>query len=170
MGEIRLGDVLASLLPAPPSHPAFKTGYAAAKEALVSVLFVILTGWMLDYAGVTLINGTYLSTRAQYLLPVIVPLAFICAAVTDSLLPTSLPHYGGIMGVISVVLTYATAIAAIGLGYAAAAELALVSHDINTALSITAVYGYYMVLLTFWFTLPIGYFRGRHHHQNRLKD
>ncbi len=92
-------------------------------------------------------------------IPLVLTTAFLAGALTWQVVPASIPYAGAVAGLLATILTYLASLAvvfAILVGVAAADGTASISAALTEAGVLTAFIGIFAVVLTAWFTLPLG--------------
>ncbi|SNR23467.1 hypothetical protein [Halorubrum vacuolatum] len=139
------------------NRPDIGAGYAAATAALAATFSFASAAILGELTGILPSNdGLVWFVFASLALPVVVPAAFVVAIIVWRLLPTDLPLFGPIAGLLGTLGTYVASLLALGLVLTLSAALGFSGADPMNAAAFS--FGVVVVgfTVTWWITLPVG--------------
>lgn len=131
-------------------------GYALASAAAGSALFFALVTW--SYALGSSMEGDweFFGTAALVALPLVVPTSFVSAVIVWRRLPSDVPYFGAVAGLLATVGTYLLAtLVLFALNVAAVVIYGQYAQALE-AVTFMGLVGFMAFASTFWLTLPIG--------------
>lgn len=149
--------------------PTIGAGYAGAAAALgvvvaFATVMLALDGWPVAPDG----SGVALAVAAVVAVPLVVPTAFASAAVVRRYLPSSVPYFGAVAGVLATLLTYLVAVVALfGIGLLVAVTGSAYYGPLVEAVRFAGLFGVAGFVLTAWMTIPVGCLSGYVHERVR---
>ena len=138
-------------------RPAVGAGYAAASAALAATLLFAVGAITGETVGLLSSNdGIVWFAFAGLAVPVVLPTAFLVGVAVWRLLPSDVPFFGPVAGLLGTLGTYVASLIAVTVILTASAALGLSGADPVNA----AAFSFGVVALgfsiTWWVTLPVG--------------
>ncbi len=138
-------------------RPDVGAGYAAASAALAATVLFAATAIAGETIGVLSSNdGLVWFAFAGLAVPVVVPTAFLVGVAVWRHLPSDVPFFGPVAGLLGTLGTYVASLLTVTVILAASAVLGLSGGDpVNAAAFSVGVVGVGF-MLTWWVTFPVG--------------
>lgn len=137
-------------------------GYAGASAAVAIATVFALGMFGLSQYGPTLETwaiASFWGVSALVAIPIVLTTAFAAGVVTWRALPSSIPYFGAVAGLLATVLTYLLSLAvvfAILLGVSLSDGTAPLVTAVTEVGVLTAFIGIFAAVLSGWVTLPLG--------------
>lgn len=142
-------------------RPDVGAGYAGGTAALgVVTLFVLVTSLLAILGSPFGFGSSTLAVLSLYAVPVVVPVAFVAAVAVWRVLPTEIPYFGAVAGVIATLVTYVGSVVVVAALATVLAATSASDASTGTGVGFALVVGFAAFLWTFWLALPAGMVSG----------
>ena len=138
-------------------RPVVGAGYAAASAALAATVLFAATAIAGETIGVLSSNdGLVWFAFAGLALPIVIPTAFLVGVAVWRLLPSDVPFFGPVAGLLGTLGTYVASLLAVTVILTASAVLGLSGADPVNAAAFSFGVVALGFMITWWVTFPVG--------------
>ncbi|GAB6878307.1 hypothetical protein JCM17823_05810 [Halorubrum gandharaense] len=139
------------------ARPDLGAGYAAASAALAASVLFAAAVLVADATGVVgTLDGPVLAAFAGMAVPIVAPTAFVVGVAVWRALPSTIPAFGPVAGLLGVLGTYVGTLLVVTSLLSASSILGLSGAEPVSAAGFSFAIVALAFMLTWWVTLPVG--------------